>query len=67
MNHDGLILAVLLLGLLAAAVTAYALFTAEEGYEDDEGFHAVPPQVQSDALEHHSPEDSPIPPFPKAS
>jgi hypothetical protein len=67
MKHDGLILAVLLLGLIAAAVTAYAFFTAEEGYEDEEGFHAAPPQVKPEVEQDHTPEDTPIPPFPTAS
>jgi hypothetical protein len=38
------------LSLSAIAVTVYAYLTAEEGLEDEEGFHAVKPHVPSSTV-----------------
>ena len=38
------------LSLSAIAVTVYAYLTAEEGLEDEEGFHAVKPQMPSSSI-----------------
>lgn len=57
-------------GLAAVAVTVYAFLTAKEGYEDDEGFHAIRSRDESKGTaaaskhDHPDPESPSPPPFP---
>jgi hypothetical protein len=64
MIHNPLFFAAIFLGLAAVVVTVYAFCTAEEGYEDEEGFHSVssPEEPTTDGKE--SAEHADIPPFP---
>jgi hypothetical protein len=52
------------LSLAAVAVTVYAFATASDGYEDDEGFHAVrPPAQPKPEKKEAETEDSSLPPY----
>jgi hypothetical protein len=61
-----LIYAAILLGVAAVAITAYAVLSAPEGAEDDEGFHSKSPAPEGQAESKDHPEDSTIPPFPSS-
>jgi hypothetical protein len=57
--------AAVVLSLAAVAVTAYAFATASDGYEDDEGFHAIRPPAQPKPEKKgvETEEDSSLPPY----
>lgn len=61
------LLVLLALGLLALGLSVYACLTAQEGYEDEEGFHAVKSQDELDArhpgTRDHKADDAAVPPF----
>lgn len=54
-----------ILSLAAIAVTIHAVLTAEEGYEDEDGFHTVKRRdsTASTMSADESPEDPKLPPF----
>ena len=51
---------VIALAVGAIGTTAYAFFSAPEGFEDEEGFHAIRKRAGTNASSPHA-EDSPSP------
>lgn len=62
-----LLYALLVLCLLALALSVWACLTAEEGYEDEEGFHPVKSREELEASQEEErgrgTGNAPVPPF----